>query len=106
MKVEQLIEYNSGFYSNWNNAKAHQLINDWDIARDKKVSTLSEGQKQRLAITLAMSHSPELLVLDEPVASIDPAAHRQFIKQLIDMNLDNQTSIFFPLILLLILNVL
>lgn len=95
MKVEQLLEYNSGFYSNWDAARAHQLINDWDIARDKKVSTLSEGQKQRLAITLAMSYSPELLILDEPVASLDPAARRQFIKQLIDMNLDNQTSILF-----------
>jgi ABC-2 type transport system ATP-binding protein len=95
MKVQQLLEYNSGFYSNWDSVKANQLIDDWDIAKDKKVSTLSEGQKQRLAITLAMSHSPELLVLDEPVASLDPVARRQFIKQLIDMNLDNQTSILF-----------
>jgi ABC-2 type transport system ATP-binding protein len=95
MKVQQLLDYTSGFYPNWDHAKANQLINDWNIGKDKKVSILSEGQKQRLAITLAMSHSPELLILDEPVASLDPVARRQFIKQLIDMNIDNQTSILF-----------
>jgi ABC-2 type transport system ATP-binding protein len=68
---------------------------DWQIHKEAIITTLSEGQKQRMSIILAMSHSPELLVLDEPVASLDLAARRDFIKQLIEMNADSDTSIIF-----------
>jgi ABC-2 type transport system ATP-binding protein len=56
---------------------------------------MSEGQRQQTSILQALGHSPELLVLDEPVASLDPSARRAFIKELIDINLDEQTSILF-----------
>ena len=95
MKVKHLVEYISTFYKHWEQTKAEQLMFDWQIPKEAIVSTLSPGQKQRLSITLAMSHSPELLVLDEPVASLDPAARREFIRQLIEMNADSQTSILF-----------
>lgn len=95
MKVKHLVEYISTFYKNWDQAKAEQLMFDWQIHKEAIVTTLSEGQKQRVSILLAMSHSPELLVLDEPVASLDPTARREFIKQLIEMNADSETSIIF-----------
>jgi ABC-2 type transport system ATP-binding protein len=44
-----------------------------------RVKALSGGQKQRLAILLAMRHEPDLLVLNEPVASLDPQARLDFI---------------------------
>jgi ABC-2 type transport system ATP-binding protein len=95
MKAKHLVEYISTFYKNWDQAKAERLMFDWEIHKEAIVANLSQGQKQRLSIILAMSHSPELLVLDEPVASLDPAARRKFIKQLIEMNADSQTSIIF-----------
>jgi ABC-2 type transport system ATP-binding protein len=95
MKVKHLVEYISTFYRNWDQEKAEQLMFDWQIHKEAIITTLSEGQKQRMSIILAMSHSPELLVLDEPVASLDLAARRDFIKQLIEMNADSDTSIIF-----------
>lgn len=95
MTADQLLNYVSAFYSNWDAAKVTRLMFDWDMSRKAKISSMSEGQRQRLSIILAIAHSPELVVFDEPVASLDPAARRQFIKQLIDMNADEQTSILF-----------
>jgi ABC-2 type transport system ATP-binding protein len=55
-------------------------LTDWaDLDPKARVKSLSGGQRQRLSILLAMRHSPDLLILDEPVASLDPAARRDFM---------------------------
>lgn len=95
MTVEQLLGYVGAFYPNWDASKVARLLFDWDMSSKAKISQMSEGQRQRLSIILAIGHSPELVIFDEPVASLDPAARRLFIKQLIDMNADAQTTIIF-----------
>jgi ABC-2 type transport system ATP-binding protein len=52
------------------------------------------GQLQKLAIVLALAHEPELLVLDEPVASLDPIARRQFLKTVLDLAGAGRTCVF------------
>jgi ABC-2 type transport system ATP-binding protein len=95
LKVKDLLEMTSSYYRNWDNAYAQRLIGEWQLDKKQNIQTLSEGQKQRLLIVLALSHSPQLLVLDEPVASLDPSARRAFIKELIELNADSETSIIF-----------
>lgn len=56
---------------------------------------MSGGQKQKAAISLAIGHQPDLLVLDEPVASLDPAARRKFIQTLVELNEDLNKTILF-----------
>lgn len=56
---------------------------------------LSVGQQQKLSILLAIAHNPELLVLDEPVASLDPIARRQFLQQVIELAADGGRAIIF-----------
>jgi ABC-2 type transport system ATP-binding protein len=56
---------------------------------------MSVGERQKLSILLAFGHKPDLLILDEPVASLDPIARRQFLEQLLAISTDEQRAIVF-----------
>ena len=82
-RVAQLIDYIAAFYGEL--PPVDPALIAWaDLDPKKQVRALSGGQKQRLAIVLAMRHNPEFLVLDEPVASLDPHARRDFMNLLDD----------------------
>ena len=53
---------------------------------DQKIGTLSPGMRQCVAVLLGIGHRPDLLVLDEPVASLDPGARRNFLRMIGDLN--------------------
>ena len=95
MTASQLLAYFRSFYPRWNTAKVDGLMARWDIARDKPIGKLSGGQQQRLSIVRALAHEPELLVLDEPVASLDPAGRRDFLGELVEQVVDRRTTIVF-----------
>lgn len=85
MRVDQVLDYTAAFYTNWNHELCEELCRRWDLPLKDRAGTLSTGQLQSLGIVLALSHEPRLLVLDEPVASLDPEARRQFIRTLIEI---------------------
>jgi len=91
----QLLAYFRSFYSRWNETKVEGLLSRWDINRDTPIAKLSGGQKQRLSIIRALAHEPDLLVLDEPVASLDPVGRRDFLRELVEQVLDRGTTVVF-----------
>src|SRR5260370_30148665 len=59
----------------------------------QKAGKLSGGQRAQLALTLAVAKRPELLILDEPVASLDPLARREFLQDLMEAVAEHGLSV-------------
>lgn len=91
----QMLDYFRSFYPRWDQAKVDALLSAWEIDRHAKISRLSPGQQQRLAIIRALAHQPDLLVLDEPVASLDPVGRRDFLRELVEQVLNRGTTVVF-----------
>lgn len=89
------IDLFKAFRKTWNSDLVDRLVAEWLIPMDIVVRKMSVGQRQKLSILLAIAHEPELLILDEPVASLDPVARRQFLQQLIEIAADENRAIIF-----------
>ncbi len=63
----------------WDDELARHRIGQLGLDPGQRAGSLSGGQRAQLALTLAVAKRPELLILDEPVASLDPLARREFL---------------------------
>ena len=95
LTVRQTVAYVSSFYSAWDRAWGEELLRRWDLPLGHRVGPLSVGQKQKLALVLALGHRPELLILDEPVASLDPVARRWFLETVLETAADGAGTVLF-----------
>jgi ABC-2 type transport system ATP-binding protein len=93
MKAGQLIRYVSTYYPTWNRQLEAQYIADYEISTDARVGSLSPGQRQKLAILLAIGFEPELLILDEPAAALDPVMRANFLDLLLQFIQDENRTI-------------
>jgi ABC-2 type transport system ATP-binding protein len=95
LRVKDCLDLVGSFYDAWDTALIDTQRETWKINPRAIIGTLSKGQQQMVSILLAIGHRPALLVLDEPVASLDPAARRDFLSTLVRLNSDLQQTILF-----------
>jgi ABC-2 type transport system ATP-binding protein len=77
----------------WDGEWARQRIEQLGLDPGQRAGSLSGGQRAQLALTMALAKRPELLLLDEPVASLDPLARREFLQSLMEAVAEHRTSV-------------
>jgi ABC-2 type transport system ATP-binding protein len=94
-KIEDALALHRSFYSDWDSELEEKWLRRFELSNNAAVSNLSIGQRQTLALIMAMAYRPKLLILDEPVASLDPIARREFMGDLFDLALESGSGVLF-----------
>jgi ABC-2 type transport system ATP-binding protein len=95
MNGSELLSYVGSMYPRWNSDLCAEYAKQWDVPLAKPFGKLSPGEQQKIAILTALGNEPDLLILDEPVSSLDPLARRAFLRSLLEIaNDENRTIIF------------
>ncbi len=95
MKVQDVLQLYSSLFPKWDVKFANDLANRFELPSGRKIKDLSRGQARQVALLCAVSHRPELLILDEPAGGLDPAARRDFLETSIELLNEEGTTIIF-----------
>lgn len=95
MRIGELINYTRAFYPTWDNDYAQELLTLFELKPQDKVRELSKGKLARAALLLALSHRPELLVLDEPSSGLDPLVRRDILRTVIQAVAEDGRTVIF-----------
>lgn len=77
----------------WDDAFARARISAAEVPLNRPAGKLSGGQRAQVALTLAVAKRPRVLLLDEPLAALDPLARREFVKTLIDSAIETGMTV-------------
>ena len=93
LSVEDHLRLGARLNPAWDDAAARDRIGRLGLDLSQKAGKLSGGQRAQLALTLGVAKRPELLILDEPVASLDPLARREFLQDLMEAVAEHGLSV-------------
>lgn len=92
IRISQLLSYFTDFYKDFDKNKALSMLDSLRIEKDCYLRALSKGTKEKVALIMVMSRRAKLYILDEPIASVDPAA-RDFILRTIIQDYNEDATI-------------
>ena len=93
LSVADHLRFGAHMNPGWDAALAQSRIEQLGLDPAQKAGKLSGGQRAQLALTLAIAKRPELLILDEPIASLDPLARREFLQNLMEATAEQELSV-------------
>ncbi|HSZ99702.1 MAG TPA: ABC transporter ATP-binding protein [Streptosporangiaceae bacterium] len=93
LSVEDHLRFGAHMNPGWDAVLARKRMSQLGIDPKQKAGKLSGGQRAQLALTLAIAKRPELLILDEPIASLDPLARREFLQVLMETTAEHEISV-------------
>lgn len=93
LSVNDMVHLTRNMNTRWDEERAHARLDGLGIPPKRKVGTLSGGQQAQLALSLALARRPTLLVLDEPLATLDPVARHDFMATVMSAVADDGLSV-------------
>ncbi len=93
LSIDDHLQMGAALNSTWDAQVAERRIHDLGLDPNQRAGRLSGGQRAQLALTLAIAKRPSLLLLDEPVASLDPLARREFLAILMEVVAEHHISV-------------
>jgi ABC-2 type transport system ATP-binding protein len=93
MTVAQQLDYAASFYPKWDAALEKRLLEELELNATRKIAQLSGGDQQKLSIILGVCHRPALLLLDEPMSSLDPIIRTRLLDVLLDRLRDDGCTV-------------
>lgn len=92
--VAETIQFTAGMFPDFDQAKAQEMLQFMQLSQDKKVKSLSKGNRGRLKIILTLSRRVPLVLMDEPLSGLDPIVRDSIIRSLISyLDLEQQTVV-------------
>jgi ABC-2 type transport system ATP-binding protein len=91
--VGRAIDFVSAFYPDWNAQACERLVFQFGLHRSERIDALSFGARVKLSVLFALSREPELLLLDEPTAGLDPLARQLLFAELLRFMQNEQRTI-------------
>jgi ABC-2 type transport system ATP-binding protein len=79
MRVGEVLGFCKSCFRSWNDQTCREMVELFGLDLEQKVKHLSKGTQVKLALSLAVAHQPELLLLDEPLSGLDPIAREEFL---------------------------
>jgi ABC-2 type transport system ATP-binding protein len=93
MRVGEVVGFCKSCYQSWNDPLCGELLDRFALDPQKKVKHLSKGMLVKLSLLLAVSHEPELLLLDEPLSGLDPIAREEFLDGVLQVICDRGQTV-------------
>ncbi|HMN96126.1 MAG TPA: ABC transporter ATP-binding protein [Phycisphaerales bacterium] len=93
MTARTHLDFVRSFHEEWDRTRERRLIDDFELDQRQRIGSMSPGSIQKLAIITAVCHRPEVLLLDEPAASLDPPSREALYATLFDLLSEDSPAI-------------
>ena len=92
-RVAEMLRFGEGTNPTWDMESAHSYVEQLGISLRDRVDSLSGGQRAQVALTMSLAKQPDLLLLDEPAAALDPVAREDLLRLLMRQVAERDTTV-------------
>lgn len=95
MRIGDMLEFVGRQYPRWDGEFVAFSLARWHISPERRLESLSPGERQRVALVRGLAVNPELLVLDEPASALDPIVRRELLREIVARAAESGTTVLF-----------